>query len=115
MRSFVAAFALFMNAISSALAEAFLPLLVDPLIVWNYGAVGIIAFVVGCAFYAFNRSLDLEDDKLNQLPAGRMGSSVQATDVERRLPSNSSRHESKTSNGDENSGRGNETLPERKE
>ncbi len=85
MRSLVAAFALFMNALSSALSEAFLPALVDPHVTWNYGAVAIIAFVVGIAFYWFNLDLDREDDKLNQLATGHMGTTAQAESVERRL------------------------------
>ena len=83
MRSLVASFALFMNAISSALQEAFLPLLVDPHITWNYGSVAILAFVVGCAFYIFNLKLDKQEDKLNQLTTGNMRGSVSG-DVERR-------------------------------
>ena len=93
MRSLVAAFALFMNAISSALQEAWLPLLVDPDITWNYASVAIIAFVFGVAFYLFNRGLDRAEDQLNQLKTGTVNSGV---DVEQhRLVESSSNDEKK--------------------
>ena len=81
MRSLVAAFALFMNALSSALQEAWLPLLKDPHIVWNYASVAIIAFFFGFAFYGFNLSIDREEDRLNQLATGRMGRGMEGEDV----------------------------------
>jgi len=82
MRSLVASFALFMSAISYALSEAWLPLVVDPHIVWNYGSVAIIAFVVGTAFWFFNRGLDKEEDRLNQLATGTMHANLPTKDVE---------------------------------
>lgn len=82
MRSLVAAFALFMSAISYALGEAWLPLVVDPHIVWNYGSVAIIAFAVGTAFWLFNRDLDKEEDRLNQLATGRMQGAENVKDEE---------------------------------
>jgi len=85
MRSLVAAFALFMSAISAAIGEAFVPLSTDPLLVWNYGSMGVIAFVAGCIFYLQYRALDREEDQLNMLPTGHVGTRAQAEDVERRL------------------------------
>jgi hypothetical protein len=42
---------LFTQAVSSAIGEAFLPLSTDPLLVWNYGAMGCIAIVAAAGFY----------------------------------------------------------------
>lgn len=72
MRSLVMSMFLFTNAISSALAQAFTPLSDDPLLVWNYAVVAIIAFVVGIAFWFSHRGLDAQDDQLNRLPIGKI-------------------------------------------
>ncbi|KAF8878530.1 peptide transporter PTR2A, partial [Infundibulicybe gibba] len=50
MRSLVMAVYLFMSAISSALGEAFVSLSADPLLVWNYGVMGVLAAMRG--FYS---------------------------------------------------------------
>jgi len=68
MRSLVQAVALFMNAIFAAIGQALVGLSADPLLVWNYGVVTILAFV-GCAgFWLTNYKLDREEDSLNMLP-----------------------------------------------
>ena len=61
MRSLVQAVALFMNAFSSALAPAFVGLSEDPLLVWNYGVVAILAAVGGVGFWLVNWKLDRDD------------------------------------------------------
>ncbi|TEB30750.1 PTR2-domain-containing protein [Coprinellus micaceus] len=43
MRSLVMAVFLFMSAIASALGEAFVPISTDPLLIWNYGTMAVIA------------------------------------------------------------------------
>lgn len=68
MRSLVTAVFLFMSAISSALGQALVALAEDPLLVWNYGLVSVIAFAGGLLFWLQHRSLDAEEDKLNMLP-----------------------------------------------
>jgi POT family proton-dependent oligopeptide transporter len=68
MRSFVQAIALFTTAVSSAMAQALVGLSEDPLLVWNYGIVAVLAFTGGVGFYATFRKLDKEEDKLNNLP-----------------------------------------------
>ncbi|GAA5862560.1 hypothetical protein JCM8547_002104 [Rhodosporidiobolus lusitaniae] len=70
MRSMVMAAGLFMTAISAALGEAFLPLSTDPLLVWNYGSMAVLAFLGGIAFWFNFRSLDKEDRKLDEIKAG---------------------------------------------
>lgn len=85
MRSLVQSVQCFTTAFSAALAQAFTPLTIDPLLVWNYGGVAIIAFVTGIVFYFFYRSVDEDDDRLNMLPTGHIGTAAQAEDIERRL------------------------------
>jgi len=85
MRSLVAAFALFMSAISAAIGEAFVPLSTDPLLVWNYGSMAVISAIAGTIFWFQYRKLDKAEDQLNALPTGHMGTTQQAIDVERRL------------------------------
>jgi POT family proton-dependent oligopeptide transporter len=73
MRSLVQAVALFMNSISAALGQALVGLSDDPLLVWNYTVVAILAFVGGLGFWLTNRSYDAEEDSLNELPEGVVG------------------------------------------
>ena len=58
---------LFMSAISSALGQALVPLSADPLLVWNYGAVAVIAFIAGPAFWFLYRGYDKLEDSWNSL------------------------------------------------
>jgi len=71
MRSLVTAVSLFMNAISSAIGEGLVPLSADPLLVWNYGVVGVLSFIGGTCFWLQYRSLDKEEDYLNMLDTGK--------------------------------------------
>lgn len=82
MRSTVQAIALFMNAISSALSQALVSLAEDPLLVWNYGVVAVLAFAGGCLFWWDNRKIDREEDKLNMLPNAHFHGKGTAEDVE---------------------------------
>jgi len=84
MRSMVMAVALFMTAIANAIGEAMNPLSTDPLLVWNYGAFAIVAFFAGIGFYLTFRGLDAEEDHLNSLPTGHVGTAAQAAEVRRR-------------------------------
>lgn len=79
MRSLVQAVALFTNAISAAIGEALNPLSEDPLLVWNYGVMGVLSFVGGCMFMWQFRDLDAQEDELNMLPEGHV---VARKDVE---------------------------------
>jgi proton-dependent oligopeptide transporter, POT family len=69
MKSTVQAVALFMNAFSSALAQAFVYLAEDPLLVWNYSVVAILAALGGVLFWLDNKKLDAREDQMNLLPA----------------------------------------------
>jgi len=79
MRSLVMAFNLFMSAISAAIGEAFVSLSADPLLVWNYGVMAVLSFIGGVCFWFQYRSLDADEDRLNQLPTGHL---VATKDVE---------------------------------
>jgi POT family proton-dependent oligopeptide transporter len=72
MRSLVMAFSLFMSAISAAIGEAFVPLSTDPLLVWNYGSMAVIAAIAGVIFWFSFRTLDADDLRLNTLPRGHV-------------------------------------------
>ena len=61
MRSLVMGVFLFMSAISSAIGEAFVSLSTDPLLVWNYGVMGTLSFLVGALFWCFME--DKDDDE----------------------------------------------------
>jgi len=67
MKSLVMSVNLFMSAISAAIGQAFTPLSIDPLLVWNYTTVACISFVGGIAFWFFFRHLDTREDELNNL------------------------------------------------
>ncbi|KAF5310260.1 hypothetical protein D9619_010175 [Psilocybe cf. subviscida] len=72
MRSLVMSIYLFMSAISSAIGEAFVSLSGDPLLVWNYGVMGTLAFVVGWIFWWSVKDLDAREDELNGLAEGHV-------------------------------------------
>lgn len=67
MRSTIQAFALFTNAVSSALGQALTALSEDPLLVWNYGSVAVVAALGGVGFWMTFRNADKDEDKLNNL------------------------------------------------
>ncbi|KAK4168100.1 POT family-domain-containing protein [Cladorrhinum sp. PSN259] len=81
MRSMVQSVALFMNAISSALGFALVGLADDPLLVWNYGVVAILAFIGGTCFWLQFRHLDKMEDELNLLPTGEVGGKTAHTEM----------------------------------
>ena len=84
MRSLVQAFALFQTAIANAIGEGLIALSTDPLLTWNYGVFAVISFVGGILFWFSHRGLDQEEDALNQLPTGHIGTAAQAREAERR-------------------------------
>ncbi|EKM75449.1 hypothetical protein AGABI1DRAFT_116381 [Agaricus bisporus var. burnettii JB137-S8] len=72
MRSLVMSAFLFTSAIASAIGEAFVSLSSDPLLVWNYGSMAVIAAIAGVLFWLSVRRLDRDEDKLNNLGSGHM-------------------------------------------
>ena len=70
MRSLVMAVFLFMSAFASAIGEAFVSLSVDPLLVWNYGVMGVLAAISGVIFWFQFKHLDNQEDELNNLNEG---------------------------------------------
>jgi POT family proton-dependent oligopeptide transporter len=73
MRSLVMSIFLFTSAIASAIGEAFVSLSTDPLLVWNYGSMAVIAAIAGVLFWLSVRKLDRNEDKLNNLSSGHVG------------------------------------------
>lgn len=71
MRSLVMSAFLFTSAVSAAFAQAFVALAADPLLVWNYGSMAVIAAVGGTAFWFSVRNIDGQEDKLNRIAEGR--------------------------------------------
>ena len=82
LRSTVQAIALFVSAISSALSQALVSLADDPLLVWNYGVVAVLAAIGGIAFWLDNRNIDKEEDKMNMLPDAEFIGRDPVSDVE---------------------------------
>lgn len=68
MRSVVTAVFLFMSAISYAIGEAFVSLSADPLLIWNYGIIAVLAALGGVGFWLAHSKLDKQEDKLNFIP-----------------------------------------------
>ena len=78
MRSMVQAVALFMASFAAVFGQALVGLAADPLLVWNYSIVAILAAIAGTCFYFQFRGLDIHEDDLNELPEGSMGNEVDA-------------------------------------
>ncbi|KAF3031585.1 hypothetical protein E8E11_000709 [Didymella keratinophila] len=70
MRSLVTGVFWFTHAFSSAIAQAFVPLAADPLLVWMYVTIAILTFLGWGAFWWTFRALDKENDSLDKLPEG---------------------------------------------
>jgi len=73
MRSLVMSVFLFMSALSAAIGEAFVSLSADPLLVWNYGTMGVAAGIAGVLFWLSVMKLDGQEDELNRLKEGHVG------------------------------------------
>jgi POT family proton-dependent oligopeptide transporter len=69
MKSTVQAIALSTSAVSAALGQAFVSLSDDPLLVWNYGSVAVVAMAGGIGFYFTFRKTDKEEDAMNNQQA----------------------------------------------
>ncbi|ETN37447.1 uncharacterized protein HMPREF1541_08438 [Cyphellophora europaea CBS 101466] len=83
MRGVVTGVFFFANAFSSALAQAFVSLATDPLLIWLYTTVAIISAAGGIGFWLCFRKLDKEEDALNALPESTYKGRVPgAVDVE---------------------------------
>ncbi|KAK6714534.1 hypothetical protein SNK04_005473 [Fusarium graminearum] len=85
MKSLVMSVNLFMSAFASAIGQAFTPLSDDPLLVWNYVIVAVIAFVGGVAFWFQFKHLDGEEDKWNMLKASEYQGEYQPNATENKV------------------------------
>jgi POT family proton-dependent oligopeptide transporter len=79
MRSLVTGVFWFTHAFSSAIAQAFVPLADDPLLVWLYVAITILTFIGWIGFSWTFRSLDKENDALDKLPEGGFQSASESS------------------------------------
>ncbi|KAI5241207.1 PTR2-domain-containing protein [Aureobasidium subglaciale] len=85
MKSLVMSINLFMSAFASAIGQAFTPLSQDPLLVWNYTIITILAFLGGVGFWFCFRDLDANEDRLNMLEISTMrnnNTAVEPSDTE---------------------------------
>ena len=81
MRGLVMGVNLVQNALSAALGQALVPLADDPLLIWNYGVVAILAFVGGVGFWFTWKSLDAREDELNLIQSTKyMGRKASVVD-----------------------------------
>jgi len=69
MRGVVMGVNLLQTAFSSAIGQALVPLADDPLLIWNYTTVAILAALGGVGFWFTWRSLDAKEDELNMIQA----------------------------------------------
>ncbi|EEH15989.1 hypothetical protein PABG_06076 [Paracoccidioides brasiliensis Pb03] len=67
MKGLVFGFYHFTSAVSSAIGQAFVSLSDDPLLVWNYTVVAIIAFCGGILFWFTFRGLDKKEEQMNMM------------------------------------------------
>ncbi|KAJ9638505.1 hypothetical protein H2204_004275 [Knufia peltigerae] len=73
MRSMVQAFGLCMTAAANIIGEALIWLARDPLLVWNYALMGVVAAVAGGLVWKVHGHLDDVEDAMNLLPEGHVG------------------------------------------
>jgi POT family proton-dependent oligopeptide transporter len=67
MRGLVMGVNLLQTAFSAALGQALVPLSADPLLVWNYVVVAVLASAGGVGFWFTWRGLDKREDELNMI------------------------------------------------
>lgn len=84
MRSLVTSYWHFMSAFSNAIGQALVALSEDPLLVWNYGLVAVLAFVGGVLFWFHQRPTDKKEDIMNMLPDSTYAGRDRRHSVERR-------------------------------
>lgn len=82
MKSTVQAIALSTSAVSSALGQAFVGLSEDPLLVWNYGSIAVIALAGGIGFYLTFRKADAQEDAMNNIKESTYVGGGEGGDVE---------------------------------
>lgn len=82
MKSTIQAVALSTSAVSAALGQAFVGLSEDPLLVWNYGSVAVVAMCGGIGFYLTFRKADKHEDELNNLKESKYMGGREVVDAE---------------------------------
>lgn len=89
MKSMIQAIALSTSAVSAALGQALVSLSEDPLLVWNYGSVAVVAMLGGIAFYLTFRRADREEDAMNNLKESKYIGVTKVNDAESDLDNHS--------------------------
>lgn len=82
MKSTIQAIALSTSAFSAALGQAFVSLSEDPLLVWNYGSVAVVAMIGGVGFWLTFRKTDKEEDAMNNMKESTYVGNQKPEDVE---------------------------------
>ena len=82
MKSTIQAVALSTSAFSAALGQAFVSLSEDPLLVWNYGSVAVVAMCGGVGFYLTFRKADKMEDAMNNIKESTYMGGREVADVE---------------------------------
>jgi POT family proton-dependent oligopeptide transporter len=98
MKSTVQAIALSTSAFSAALGQAFVSLSEDPLLVWNYGSVAVVALIGGIGFYLTFRKTDREEDAMNNMKESSYVGGRREADVENEVEVSSIRDEKNEKN-----------------
>jgi POT family proton-dependent oligopeptide transporter len=93
MKSTVQAIALSTSAVSAALGQALVGLSEDPLLMWNYGSVAVVAMFGGIGFYLTFRKADHEEDALNNMQESKFVGNGESAGVERDMEAHSVRDE----------------------
>lgn len=100
MRGLVTGVFFFAQAFSSALAQAFVGLSADPLLVWLYTTVAIISAIAGLGFWFSFSKLDKEEEALNNLPDSVFqGSRNAGVDVEATLATKAAQEKLRSAQG----------------
>jgi len=82
MKSTIQAVALSTSAVSAALGQAFVSLSEDPLLVWNYGSVAVVAMFGGIGFYLTFRKADAQEDAMNNMKESKYVGGREVGDAE---------------------------------
>lgn len=93
MKSTIQAIALSTSAFSAAIGQAFVSLSEDPLLVWNYGSVAVIAMAGGVGFWMTFRKADREEDAMNNLKESSYVGNRKPDDIEDSVEVHSVRNE----------------------
>ena len=67
MKSFVMSMYLLTTAFGNALAEAIVPVAIDPKLLWMYTGLAVASFVAGCIFWVLFRKYNATEESMNEI------------------------------------------------